>query len=258
MTLRQQNELASLSKRALWGYFWSPERQRRRYRQKQIRRRQSVALTSGIPANILEHLGFAIRRVILVANNSECGPSKQMLASIADADLIVQYNSCYHYKSFKELNCRKLIVFRGDGYSGSSFGFSRKVKTFSHLNGEPRAEGVSILFVDNIPHFGKAPRGLTRVLREPGTCAFLDTSEAIFETYPMPQGAEGAGPSTGFATLNLFLRAREGLRHEAGREFEIVLCGFRDAPNSQLWGGHNWAYERDFVSGLAGQVIMVS
>lgn len=258
MTLRRQNELAPFSKRALWGYFWSPERQRRRYRQKQIRRRESVVLTSGIPANILEHLGFAIRRVILVANNSECGPSKQLLATIADADLIVQYNRCYHYELFKELNCRKLFVFRGDGYSGSSFGFSRKVKTFSHLNGKPRGEGVSILFVDNIPHFGNAPRGLKRVLRNPGTCAFFDTSEAIFETYPTPQGVEGAGPSTGFATLNLFLQAREGLWREAGREFEIVLCGFRDASSSQLWGGHNWAYERDFVSGLAGRVIMVS
>ncbi len=255
MISRRRNRLLLSLKRSLGQYFWPPDRKRRIQKNWQIYRRHFV-ITNGLPANITDRLGISIKRVILIANNNEWTPPNSWIASLSPDDLVVQYNDCDRYKYLKRSNCSKLFVFRGDGPSGFSFGFSRKVRTFAHLNKNSGGEALSILFINNIPDLTKPPRGLESILKRFEACSFVETSETMFDNYPTPQGFVCPGPSTGFATLILFFHARDDLRRKGVNGFEIVLCGFSDAGESGFWGGHNWAYERKFVAGLADQVTL--
>lgn len=209
-----------------------------------------------MPTNVTDRLGRSIKRVLLIANNSDYSPTDTLIASIDPSDLIVQYNDCRYYHSFKRSKCSKLFVFRSDGRKGVNFGFSRWTRKFAHLRNKTGNDGLSILFVDTIPDVSQPPAGLDKILKSSGACSFIDTSETIFNAYPTPPGFECAGPSTGFATLMLLLHARDDLRRTGAGDFEIVVHGFSDASDGRFWGGHNWAYERKFIAGLGDQVSL--
>jgi hypothetical protein len=255
MNLGGKNRLPLSLKRSLRQYFWSPEREYRLYKNWQIYRRAFVITANGLPTNIKDRLGITTKRVILVANNGERPPPTSLIASLSYNDLVVQYNACRHYEYFKRSNCSKLFVFREYGCTGFNFGFSRKVRMFADLNKNIDDQALSILFINNIPDLTRHPRGLEKILKNADACSLVETSEPMFETYPTPQGYKFAGPSTGFATLIHFLQARERLRRKEASDFEIVLCGFSTTSEGESWEGHNWAYERKFIAGLAGDQV---
>lgn len=62
--------------------------------------------------------------------------------------------------------------------------------------------------------------------------------------YPVdrPGGKRYVGPSTGFNALVLF----DWLRGHAGYTYQLMTLGFSNEAG-KLWGGHAWAYERDWL-----------
>jgi hypothetical protein len=202
--------------------------------------------SNGIPSEIVDRLGSATKRVLLIANNTEMMAS-DLPRDFCREDLIVEFNGCHHNASLLSTDCAKLFVFRAQEDRRVNFGYPPNPSPLQDVGRHQLHGQLYVLFVNNLPPSSTAPPVLRDVVQRKRTVGFVDSGKGIFASYPKPPGVAFAGPSTGFIVLQLLLelrRARSGLGEAA---FEIVLVGFADSAGDLFWEGHNWAFERSFV-----------
>ncbi|MHA6136061.1 hypothetical protein ACX3YC_01080 [Pseudomonas mohnii] len=171
-------------------------------------------------------------RVVLVANNPAITPADFQTLDIGADDIVVSFNTCIPAPL---LSAQSVNVF--------VHGFNAPDAYFFGL---PYGPQVQRLFEQS------GERCFTMLVGCTGQICPLPRVALYWERIPLPAlwnypvdrpgGKRYVGPSTGFNALVLF----DWLRGHAGYTYQLMTLGFSNEAG-KLWGGHAWAYERDWL-----------
>lgn len=191
------------------------------------------------PASFLACLREA-ERVILVANNPAIAAEDVDALHLGPRDVLVSFNTCVQWPLLSTAWTNMFV-----------HGFNEPDKYFFGLPPIPQVQALL-----------KAPQGRSFSVLMGCTGAITPLPDValfwapiplpIMAGYPItrPDGKPFAGPSTGFSTLVAF----DWLRGEYGYGFELMTLGFSNEAGN-LWRGHAWAYEREWLQGANVRVI---
>lgn len=190
---------------------------------------QSVA--DGMPQELKDYLSRAVR-VVLVANNPAITPADFQALNIGAQDIVVSFNTCIQAPLLTAQSVN-LFVHGFNAPDAYFFGlpYGPQVQRLFELSGER----CFTMLVGCTAQLCPLPRVALYWERIP-----LPT----LWNYPVdrPGGKRYVGPSTGFNALVLL----DWLRGHAGYTYQLMTLGFSNEAG-KLWGGHAWAYERDWL-----------
>lgn len=188
-------------------------------------------VADGMPQPLKDCLGRAAR-VVLIANNPAITATDFQALDIGADDIVVSFNNCIPAPL---LSAQSVNVF--------VHGFNAPDVYFFGL---PYGPQVQRLFEQS------GERCFTMLVGCTGQICPLPRVALYWERIPLPAlwnypvdrpgGKRYVGPSTGFNALVLF----DWLRGHAGYTYQLMTLGFSNEAG-KLWGGHAWAYERDWL-----------
>lgn len=203
-----------------------------------------------IPPAILDLLRHSVNRVIIIAGNSELTFRDFERLSPGDDDLIVLINRCIHVSRFINLPSPKLFIFRGVRDTGTHWGFPPNPGNFAGLDASALGGTVGMILTRTKPPLGVWPPAALHLAQNAADhITVVSEDSSVWADYPLKANYKYAGPSTGFLALSLFLSLKENT--EGGTsppDFEIVTFGFSENSSDDLWEGHSWEYEREFLN----------
>lgn len=181
------------------------------------------------------------RRILFIANNQELQNGLLRSLTIAQTDVLVQYNRPMFFDYFAPFQCHK-VHFHNPNHVDSCWGFSEK--------GEPEIDYVNQAYrtlcfgvVDATPI---RIRAYYQNLSSYADVLNMKCSDSRIRNYPA-----GGFPSAGFSTV-VFFYVLNGIRTELTRSsLELMTVGFSGHyTRGHPWSGHDFSYEQDTYSAL--------
>lgn len=189
------------------------------------------SVLGALPEAFRECLGRAAR-VVLIANNPAISAADFRALNIGVDDVVVSFNTCIKASLLNEQSVNVFV----HGYNAPD----------AYFFGLPCAADVQRLFEQtNERCFSMLVGCAAPMCPLPRVAMYRDRIPLPpLWYYPVdrPGGKRYVGPSTGFNALVLF----DWLRCHAGYTYQLMTLGFSNEAGN-LWGGHAWDYERDWL-----------
>ena len=203
-----------------------------------------------IPRAILALLRKSVRRVVLIAGNSELAFRDFDRLSLSASDLIVLINRCMHVARFARMPNPKLFIFREVADTGTHHGFPPNPSNFAMLDSDGLDGTAAMIFTRTKPPLETWPPAAQKIAQNADDNVTIVSDECVlWADYPRKPKYKFGGPSTGFMAVTLLLALKEDKGFGfALPEFEILTVGFGANSSDHLWAGHSWEYEREFLN----------
>lgn len=189
------------------------------------------SVLDGLPQELKACLRRAAR-VVLIANNPAITHADFQALNIGADDVVVSFNTCLQAPLLSPQSVNLFV-----------HGFNAPDAYFFGLPYGPQAQQL-------IERAGE--RCFTMLVGSTAQMCPLPRVALYWERIPLPAlwnypvdrpgGKRYVGPSTGFNALVLL----DWLRSHDGFTYKLMTLGFSNEAG-KLWGGHAWAYERDWL-----------